>query len=61
MTELFQKPGATEQWEAIVAGAPADWNEVFMGYQATVDWPACAYYKELMQMYPEAKVLLTVA
>jgi hypothetical protein len=60
MTELFQKLGASEQWEAIVAGAPADWNKVFVDYQATVDWPACAYYKELMQMYPEAKVLLTV-
>ena len=60
MTELFQKPGASEQWEAIVAGASANWNEVFAGYQATVDWPACTYYKNLMQVYPEAKVLLTV-
>jgi hypothetical protein len=60
MTTLFQKPGASEQWEDIVAGAQADWNEVFVGYQATVDWPACSYYKELMQVYPAAKVLLTV-
>lgn len=60
MTELFQKPGASEQWEAIVAGASADWNMVFAGYQASVDWPACAFYKEFMQMYPEAKVLLNV-
>ncbi len=60
MTELFQKPGASEQWEAIVAGALADWNTVFAGYQATVDWPSCAFYKELLQVYPEAKVLLTV-
>jgi len=60
MTELFERPDAAEQWEAIVAGTPADWNTVFTGYQATVDWPACAFYKELMQVYPEAKVLLTV-
>ena len=60
MTELFDKPGADEQWDAIVRGAPADWNAVFAGYQATVDWPACAFYKELMLVYPEAKVLLTV-
>ncbi|HLX40950.1 MAG TPA: sulfotransferase [Ktedonobacteraceae bacterium] len=60
MTELFHRPDAEEQWEAIVAGAPVDWNAVFAGYQATVDWPACTYYQELMQVYPEAKVLLTV-
>src|SRR5579863_2236585 len=60
MSELFQRPGASKQWEAIVAGTPADWDTVFVGYQASVDWPACAFYKELMQVYPEAKVLLTV-
>ncbi|HLX58932.1 MAG TPA: sulfotransferase [Ktedonobacteraceae bacterium] len=60
MTELFDRPGATEQWDAIAGGAPADWNAVFEGYQAAVDWPACAFYEELMQVYPEAKVLLTI-
>ena len=61
MTTLFERPDAAEQWQAIVAGrTPADWNTIFAGYQATVDWQACAYYKELMQVYPEAKVLLTV-
>ena len=58
MTELFDKPGATEQWTAITEGAPTDWNAVFKGYQATVDWPACTFYQELMQAYPDAKVLL---
>lgn len=60
MTELFHKPGAEEQWEAVVRGEPVDWHTLFAGYQATVDWPACAYYKELMRVYPDAKVLLTV-
>jgi Sulfotransferase domain len=60
MTELFEKPGATEQWSAIANGEPIDWNTVFDGYQATVDWPACAVYKELIQVYPAAKVLLSV-
>jgi hypothetical protein len=60
MTELFSIPEANEQWEAITRGVPVDWNAVFAGYQATVDWPACTFYKELVQAYPEAKVLLTV-
>ncbi len=60
MTELFEKPAANEQWAAIVRGEPVAWDTVFRGYQATVDWPACTYYKELMQAYPDAKVLLSV-
>ena len=60
MTELFDRPGVDAQWDAIVRGEPADWNVVFKGYQATVDWPACTFYRELMQVYPDAKVLLSV-
>jgi len=60
MMELFGNPGADEQWGAIARGEPVDLKTVLEGYQATVDWPACAVYKELMQIYPEAKVLLTV-
>jgi hypothetical protein len=60
MVEVFSKPGAMEQWDAIVRGEPVDWNTIFEGYQASVDWPACAFYKEQMQAYPDAKVLLTI-
>lgn len=60
MSELFGKPGVDRQWDAIVRGEPADWPAIFQGYQASVDWPTCAYYKEQMQVYPNAKVLLSV-
>ncbi|HEX6477333.1 MAG TPA: sulfotransferase [Ktedonobacteraceae bacterium] len=60
MTELFSNPRANEQWEAIARGKSIDLKMVLEGYQASVDWPACAVYKELMQAYPEAKVLLSV-
>lgn len=30
------------------------------GQKAAIDWPASLFYKELMQAYPEAKVILTV-
>ena len=42
------------------AASPSDWDRLFDGYQATVDWPGCSFYRELMQKYPEAKVILTV-
>jgi len=62
MLEVLVHPAREEriaQWQAIAAGAPADWETVFAGYAATVDWPACNYYHELMAAYPEAKVILS--
>ena len=39
-------------------GEKVDWDEVFRNYSSAVDWPAAAYYKELSDKYPDAKVIL---
>jgi Sulfotransferase domain len=36
------------------------WEDVFDGFAATVDWPGSFFYKELVDFYPDAKVLLSV-
>lgn len=41
-------------------GASPDWDQLLDGYNSAVDWPWSAFYKELMEKYPEAKVVLTV-
>jgi hypothetical protein len=60
MAEVLSNPKAPAYWEAAADGAPVDWDQVFEGYRATVDWPACSFYRELAEAYPEAKVVLTV-
>lgn len=60
MTELLNRPDHVHLWDAAVQGEPIDWDEVFKDYQSTLDWPGCGFYKELMEVYPEAKVILTV-
>jgi hypothetical protein len=60
MTELFEHPEHTEAWEAARRGEPVDWDGLLGDYEATVDWPGCAFYEELMERYPDAKVLLSV-
>jgi hypothetical protein len=60
MTELFEHPEHVEFWEAARRGAQGDWNAFLDDYEATVDWPACTFYAELMEKYPDAKVLLSV-
>jgi len=59
MEEVFK--GAARQvplWSAAVEGKP-DWEAIFQGYNAAVDWPAAAFWRELAAAYPEAKVILT--
>jgi sulfotransferase family protein len=38
----------------------ADWDEIFEGKESEVDWPAAYHWRELIEVYPDAKVLLSV-
>jgi hypothetical protein len=46
-------------WDRALDGE-AVWDEVFAGHDSTVDWPGGYFYRELIDAYPEAKVLLSV-
>lgn len=59
MREVTGNPQVATTWLQASQGEPVDWDTLFTGYQATVDWPGCTFYQELMQKYPDAKVLLT--
>jgi hypothetical protein len=60
MSELIQHPEQVIYWQTLQAGNQPDWNELFKGYKATVDFPGCMYYKQIMARYPDAKVILTI-
>jgi hypothetical protein len=46
-------------WEQALDG-DGRWEEIFDGHISTVDWPGGYFYRELMEAYPDAKVLLSV-
>jgi hypothetical protein len=56
MVEVFMHPESVPLWVAAGAGTP-DWDAIFDGYQAVVDYPGCAFWRELMDYYPDARVL----
>ena len=59
MQEVFADAArAVPQWTAVARGAP-HWEAIFEGYQATVDYPACTYWRELAALYPQAKIILS--
>lgn len=61
--ENKENKGHLEFWND-VANAPAgeqhNWDQVFKKYTATVDNPGCCVWRELLEAYPEAKVLVTL-
>jgi hypothetical protein len=60
MSEVFA--GARRNvplWLDAIDGRP-DWDAVFDGFASTTDYPACNYWRELAEHYPDAKVILTV-
>ncbi len=60
MTEVFQHPEHVAVWSAALDPKPVDWDALFRGYVASVDWPACHFWRALSRHYPDAKVLLTL-
>jgi hypothetical protein len=59
MFELMQRPQDLPAWERAVQGEEVDWGSLFGGYAASVDWPGCAFWRELRAANPDAMVLLS--
>jgi len=56
MVEVFAHPESVPLWIEAGAGRP-DWDAIFAGYHSMVDYPGAAFWRELADYYPEAKVL----
>ena len=59
MMEVNSNPEQKALWRAFVAGGKADWEKLFAGYHSCVDWPSAYYWRELVTIYPKARVILT--
>ncbi len=60
MAEVFAN--ASRQvplWLGAIGGQP-DWDAVFEGFEAAVDYPGCYHWRALAAHYPEAKIILSL-
>ena len=61
MFDIVSSDERLAQWEKIVCeGQHLDWGVVFDGYTSAVDGPSAVYYRQLMEAFPAAKIILTV-
>ncbi len=59
MMEVFGKPDHIALWQDAADGKDVNWDTVFAGYQAAVDWPVCNFWQALAEKYPDAKFILS--
>jgi hypothetical protein len=59
MVEVFADLSQAPRWRDAFDGKVSA-AELLDGHPAMVDWPGSYYYKQLMEAFPEAKVLLSV-
>lgn len=60
VVELLAHPEQVSYWEAAERGEAVDWDTLFEGYKAGVDFPVFRHYGALAQHYSDAKVVLSV-
>ena len=60
MTELFRHPEHIPYWQAAADGKAIDWDRIYGDCVAAVDEPTAFLWRTLMEVYPEALVILSV-
>lgn len=60
MVEVLSNPDQLAKWRSIADGATPDWKDLLGAYRSSIDWPSAYYWRELVEHFPRAKVLLTV-
>lgn len=60
MLEVRENPSHVGLWRRATDGQDVDWDALFEGYRASVDWPACTFWRPLANHYPDAKVILSL-
>ena len=59
MYEVMAHAEQKRLWRALAKGGAPNWDRLFAGYESCVDWPSAHYWRELIEAYPQARVILT--
>ncbi len=59
MVEIFGRPEHVAVWREAAEGGTVDWGALLDGYGATVDFPACLFWPEILAANPGATVVLS--
>lgn len=58
MSEVVSDPRQIDAWSRLAEGRP-DFDAIFSGYRAAVDFPVSACWQDVLRAMPDAKVILS--
>jgi sulfotransferase family protein len=59
MLEVFERQPDVAVWHAALRGQAVDWQALLGGFGATVDWPACSFWKQISAAQTDPWILLS--
>jgi hypothetical protein len=59
MLEVFTHPDHVTLWREAAENGNVDWTLMLDGYGATSDFPACLFWREILEANPDAVVVLS--
>jgi hypothetical protein len=59
MMEVWAHPDEVAVWDDAMHDRPVDWHALLDGYDAIVDYPGAAVWRELADAFPDVPVLLS--
>ncbi len=60
MFEVLPHQDRVEEWVRLTQGKTPDWDAMFEGYHASVDWPGAFFWREIAAHFEDAKLILTI-
>ena len=60
MLECVPRPEHVDVWASAYAGTLPDWEQLYAGFGATVDWPSGPFWAPISEAFPDALILLSV-
>ena len=60
MIDIIKDPSLLPPWKAASEGEKVDWEQALDGWESTIDWPGCTYWREMYETWPELPVLLNI-
>lgn len=59
MRAVIENPAHRADWMKAISTGDMDWDLLLGGYRSCIDWPSAYYWPQLVEKFPDAKVLLT--
>lgn len=60
LLDVDKNAGHIDLWFDALEGRPVDWSALYQDHRSAVEWPTISFLPQLINHFPQAKVILTV-